>query len=137
MGHDDLRRPGRDHLAAGDAGPWPQVDHIVRSADRLLVVLNHQDGVAKVAQPLQCVEQPDIVPLVQTDTGLVQDVEDTHERAADLGRQTDALPLPSRQRGGRPIQRQVIQPDVYQESQPLPDLFQDAAGNLPFLVGKA
>ena len=83
----------RDHLvdrAAGDdlaavlAGQRPDVDHPVRRADGVLVVLDHDQRVAEVAQPQQGVEQLLVVALVQPDLRLVEHVEHADEPAADL-----------------------------------------------------
>src|SRR5687767_5546900 len=44
-----------DHLAAGGAGTGAEVDDVVGDRDRLRLVLDHEDGVALVAQPQQVV----------------------------------------------------------------------------------
>jgi hypothetical protein len=69
-------------------------------------VLDDDDGVARVAQLVQHLEQQVDVGKVQAGGGLVQDV----ERAAgvalgQLQRQLDALRLAARQRGGALAQR--------------------------------
>ena len=56
-------------------------------------MLHHQDGIAQVAHPLQCVDQPLVVPLVQANARLVQHVQHPHELAANLRRQANALRL--------------------------------------------
>ena len=55
-----------------DAGARPHVDQVVGVADRLLVMLDHQHGVADVAQALQRLEQARVVALVQADRRLVE-----------------------------------------------------------------
>ncbi len=110
---------------------------MIGGADRLLVVLHDDDGVAQVPHGAQRVEQLPVVPLVQADRRLVEDVQDAGEPRADLGRQPDALPLPPRQGGGGARQRQVAETDVEQEAEPLADLLQDLVGDLPVLVGQA
>src|SRR6185295_11321303 len=80
-------------------------------------------------QALERVEQPAVVALVQADRRLVEDVEHPHQARADLRGQADALPLPARQRGRRPVQREVIEPDVDQEAEALPDLLEHPAGD--------
>ncbi len=76
-----------------DAGGRADVDDIVGGQDRVLVMLDHDDRVAEVAQVLQRVEQAGIVALVQADTGLVEHVEHAGQARADLRRQPDALAL--------------------------------------------
>ena len=113
-----------------------EVDQVVGGAHRALVVLDHDHRVAEVAQPLQRGDQPLVVALVQADRRLVEDVEHAHQRRADLGRQPDPLRLAARQRGRRPLQRQVADPDVVEEPQPLVDLTQDQPRDLALGLGQ-
>ncbi len=87
----------RHDLAAMDAGAGADVDHVVGGADGVLVVLHHDHGVAEIAQPLEGLQQPRIVALVQPDRGLVEHVEDAGEAGADLRGEPDALALAARQ----------------------------------------
>ena len=82
------------------AGAGAEIDEVVRRAHRLLVVLNHDHGVADVAQPLERRDELLVVALVQSDRRLVEDVEHADQRGADLRGQADALSLAARQRGG-------------------------------------
>ena len=81
------------HLAAVDARSRANVDDIIGSPHGVLVVLHHNEGVAQVPQVLQSAQQQVVVPLVQADGGLVQDIQNPHEGGTDLGGQTDALAL--------------------------------------------
>src|SRR5207244_10972968 len=76
----------------------PDVDHVDRRANRLLVVLDDDQGVAQVTQAEQRVDQAPVVPLVKADRRLVEDVEHTHQLRADLRGQADAVRLASAQR---------------------------------------
>ncbi len=67
---------------------------------------------------------------MQPDRRLVQDVEHTDQRRADLGRQPDPLRLAARQRRRPTVHRQVADPDVDQERQPFLDLAHDQVGDL-------
>ena len=115
------------------AGAGADVEDVIGQSNRVLVMLDHDHGIAEVAQPLQRVEQPRVVALVQADRGLVQHVEHAGQARADLGGEADALALAARQRARGARQRQVIKADVEQEGQPLADLFQDAGGDLVLL----
>ena len=77
--------------------PGPMSIDPVRRPDRLLVVLDDEHGVAEVAQPRQRGDQLGVVALVEPDRRLVEDVQDAHQRRADLGRQPDPLRLAARQ----------------------------------------
>ena len=56
-------------------------------------MLDHQHGVAQVAQTLERGEQPVVVALVQADARFIQHIQHADERRADLRGQADALRL--------------------------------------------
>ena len=91
----------RDHLAAMLAGARPHVDDVVGVADRVLVMLDDEHGVAEVPEPLQRHQQPVVVALVQADARLVEHVEHARQARADLAGEPDALRLAARQRPDR------------------------------------
>ena len=82
------------------AGARSDVDHMVGLADRLLVMLDDDDRVSLVAQPLEAVQQPSVVALVQADGGLVQHIKHAGQARSDLAGEADALALAARQRAG-------------------------------------
>ena len=92
-GEQVVERALADHLAAVDSGAGAHVDDMVGVADRLLVMLDDEHGVAEAAQALERLEQAVVVLLVEADRGLVEDVEDAGEAAADLRGEADALAL--------------------------------------------
>ena len=131
---DDLGRgTARHDAAAVHAGAGPDIDDIIRETNGVLVVLDHDHGVAEIAQPLEGVEQAGVVALVQADGGLVQHVEHARQPRADLGGEADALALAAGQRAGCARQRQVIEADIDQEGQALADFLEDSAGDLELL----
>ena len=81
-------------------------------------MLDDDERVAQVAQLTQRGQQLFIVALVQTDGRLVENIQHTHERRADLRGEPDALALAAGQRGRRARERQVLQADALQEMQP-------------------
>ena len=121
--------PGVHDVAAVLPRARTDVDDVVGGADRLLVVLDDDDGVAQVAQPLQRGDEALVVALVQADGRLVQHVEDADEAAPDLAGQADALRLAARQRPGRAGQRQVVEPDVEEELHPLAHFLEHPVGD--------
>ena len=124
----DLRgRPLGDDVAAVLARARPHVDEPVGAAHHLLVVLDDEDGVAEVAEPLERPDQPVVVALVQPDRGLVEDVEDADELRADLGREPEPLRLAARERRRGAVEREVADADVVEEAEPLADLLDDRA----------
>jgi hypothetical protein len=100
---------------------------VVGAADGVLVVLDHQQGVAAVAQGLEGVEQQAVVARVQADGGLVEDVAHAAQVGAELRRQADALRLAARQRGRGAVERQVAEADVLQEGEAPADLADQVA----------
>ena len=133
VGHDVGRRAFGDDAAAMDAGAGADIDHVIGGADGVLVVLDHDHGVAEVAQPLQRFQQPRIVALVQADRRLVEHVEHAGQAGADLRGEPDALALAAGQRAGGARERQVIEPDIDQEFQPRADFLEDAHGDFVLL----
>ena len=121
---DGLERPVGDDLAAVLPRPGTDVHDPVRGADGLLVVLDDEDRVAEVAETGQRRDELGVVALVQADRRLVEDVQDAHERRPDLGREPDPLGLAAGQRDARPVERQVVEPDVDEEPEPRADLLE-------------
>ena len=123
-------RPSADGPSATTSPPCTpgagaHVDEPVGPPHHLLVVLDDDDGVADVAQPLERPDEPRVVALVQADRRLVEDVEHADELRADLRREPQALRLAARERRGRAVERQVADADVVEERQPLADLLDD------------
>src|SRR5690606_12210093 len=78
----------------------------------------------------QRVQQPRVVALMQTDRRLVEDVHDADQARPDLARETDPLRLAARQRVRAPVEGQIPEADVDEESQPIVDLGDDLVGDL-------
>jgi hypothetical protein len=72
------------HLAAVLPRAGPDVDDVVGHRDRVLVVLDDDDGVAEVPQAGERVDETAVVALVQPDGGLVEHVEHADQTRADL-----------------------------------------------------
>ena len=123
---DGARRALVHEAATLPARPFAEVEDPVRGPDRLLVVFDHDDGVAEVADAGERRQQALVVALVQADGRLVQDVEDALHAAADLAGQPDAMGLSARERGGGPIQGQVADTHGVEEAQARQDLRQQA-----------
>ena len=62
-----------------DVGPGAGIHDEVRRPHGVLVMLHYHQGVAQIPQMLQGLQQPAVVPLVQTNGGLVQDIQHPHE----------------------------------------------------------
>ncbi len=102
VGDDLVRRSLGDDLAAVDAGGRADVHDMVGAADRVLVMLDDEHGVAEVAKVPERLEEARIVLLMEADRRFVEDVEDAGEARADLRGEADALALAARKRAGLP-----------------------------------
>ena len=123
-------------MAAVFAGARAEIDQVVGRANRLLVVLDDEHGVAEIAQLAERGEQPPVVALVQADRRLVEHVEHARQLRPDLRRQADALALAARERGGAAAERQIADADIDQEPQPIADFAHDALGDEVLALGE-
>ena len=119
----------RDDVAAVHPRTRPEIEHMVRCEDRLRIVLDHDHGVAQIAQSFERAQQSLVVTLVQADRRLVQDVHDPGESRADLARQADALSFTAGERLGAAVEREIVEPNVDQKAQPLGDILHDLHGH--------
>ena len=131
-----LHRALGHHMAAVLPGSGANIHQIIRAAQGFLIVLHHDQGVPQLPQMAHGGQQPGVIPLMQADGGLIQNIQHAHQPAADLGGQTDTLGLAARQRGRGPGQGQVIQPHIAQKAQPRVNLPQDGRGDHAVLFGK-
>ena len=99
---------------------------MVGDADDRPVVLDHHHRVPLVAQRLQDRDEAVGVAGMEADRRLVEDVQRTHQRGAQRGRQRDPLRLAPGQGGERPAQREVVEADVGEVTQPPLQLRDDA-----------
>ena len=87
---DLLQRSLRDHLAAVTSGARTHVDDDVRCLHRGVVVLDDEHAVSPVSQLAQRREQPLVIPGVETDRRLIQNVARAPEPRAELRGEADA-----------------------------------------------
>ena len=120
----------RHHLSAARAGARAQIDDVVGAADGVFVVLDHHQRVALLAQPIQGVEEHEVVARMQADGGLVEHVAHALQVRAQLGRQPDALGLAARQRRRRPVELQIAEPHVAEKGGAGTELGQEVPGDL-------
>ena len=128
-GHDLSRRALGDDAAAQPACAGTEVEDVVGAADGLFVVLDHEDGVAQVAQLLEGLNEPVVVALVKADRGLVENVEHAAKPRSDLRGEADALAFAAGERGGVAIEREVVETDGAEKFKALDDFAADALGN--------
>ena len=83
--------------ATANSRARPKVQNVIRAANRIFIMLDHDHGIPEIAQAFERFEKPLIVALVQSDARLVENVEHAHQPRSDLSREPDALGLASRE----------------------------------------
>ena len=134
--HDIGRRSCRNHVSAVNARTGAHIDHVVGSANRILIVLDDDNGIADIAQALKCLDQAFVVALMKTNRRLIQNVQNAHESGADLSCQANALGLTAGKRRRGAIERQIIESDIDQKTQTLQDFLDDAAADKLLALGE-
>ena len=84
VGHNCVGGTLGDEVPAMDPRTRSHIDDPIGDADRLFVVLDDNDRIAEVAQPLQRPQETPVVALVQPDRRLVEDIEHSGQPRADL-----------------------------------------------------
>src|SRR5215203_4280615 len=126
--------PLKDHAPAVLARAGAEIHHVIGRADRLLVVLDDDDGVAQVAEAVQRAEQRTVVALVQPDGRLVEHVQHTGQVRSNLRGQPDALALPAGERRRAASEREIADADLVEEPQAILDFPQDAVRDHPLAI---
>ena len=130
----DTRTALGDDLAAVDAGARTEIHDVVGRPHGLFIVFDDDDRIALVPQMAQGIQQPTVVPGMQSDARFVEHVHHADEPAADLAGEPYALRLPAGKRRRRTFQRQVFETHVEQEVEPGDDLLERFVADLAFGV---
>ena len=117
------------HLTAMLACSRTDVDDLVGSIHRFLVMLNDNQRIAQITQMLERFQQLAVIALVQTDARFVQNIQHACQPAAYLRCQTDALRFAAAERTGASVERQVIKAYVIEELQTRHNLLQHLMRN--------
>ena len=124
MRHHFGRRAVADDRAAVLAGTGAQIEDAIGLDHDLRIVLDHQQRVARIAQPLHDADHALHVARMQSDRRLIEHEQRIDQRGAERGGQIDALDFAAGERARLAIERQVAEPDVAQELQPRAQLAQ-------------
>ncbi len=100
--------------AAALARAGAHVDQPVGREHHRRIVFDHDQRIARVAQPLHRLDNPREVARMQPDARFVEHEQGFRERRAERRRQVDPLHLAARQRAALPVERQVAEPHVAQ-----------------------
>ena len=130
-GFEQLRyTPGEHYLPAVYPSTRTYIDYMIGRTDCLLVVFDNDYRVALVLEHLQRVHQHAVVPRMQSDSRLIQDVAYPPQIGAELRRQANALGLTAAEGGSRPVEVEIAQADLFQKAEPGFQLFDSISGNL-------
>ena len=86
-----------DDFSSVFSGTWSDIHNIIGFAHSVLVVFHDYHRIAQIPQMLQCSQQLVIIPLVQADAWLIQNICHSHQAGAYLGSQADPLRFSARQ----------------------------------------
>ncbi len=123
-------RASRHDLTAPVAGRRAKVEQLVGAGQHFTIVFDHKQGVSQIAKFLQGSDQPAIVARVQPDGRFVQHIQDAAQPAPHLAPQADPLRLAAGKRGSLATEREILEPHVDQELQPIANLAHQLAGDL-------
>ena len=93
------------------AGGGAEIDDEIGGAHRVEIVFDDDDRVAEIAEACERGDKLVVVPLVEADARLVQNIEDADEAGADLRGEADSLRFAAGEGPGLSVERQVIEPD--------------------------
>ena len=90
-------------------------------------MLDHDHGVAQVAQARERADKPLVVALMQADRRLIEHIECTDEPGTELRGETDTLSLTTAERIGGAIECQILDAHIEHELKTGGDLLDDRA----------
>ena len=102
---------------------------MIGGGDRVLVVFDHDQRVALVAQGDQRFEQRGVVARVEADGWLVEHIEHAAKVRAELCGEADALGFAAGECVARAVELQVTEADALQKCEAARDFRQDVAGD--------
>jgi len=121
-GHQLRRRALCGDLTAVRPGLRPQLDHVIGCAHHRVIMLHDEHRIAQIAQALERADEPLIIRRVQANAGLVQHIEHASQARADLCGQPNALGFATTERATLAVQRQIAEPNIFQEAKTLRNL---------------
>ena len=92
-------------------------------------MLHNDQRISQIAQVEQRFKQFVVISLMQTDTGFIEDIQNSHQRRANLRCKTNSLRLTAGKRTGRTRKRQVFQTNAAKESETRANLLQNLIRN--------
>ncbi|MPN16986.1 hypothetical protein SDC9_164335 [bioreactor metagenome] len=126
---DRVYRALGQHLSAGAARPRPDLDHPVRLAQHLHIMVNEHDGIAALQQVRHHADEAFDVGRMQADRGLVEHIEHAGGFVAHRAGELDPLALTGGEGRACPVERQVAQAELHEPGAHLHELTCDQLGH--------
>ena len=73
-----------DDFATTDTRARAEVDNKISSPHGIFIMLDHDNGITKIAQSLKAFDKPFVVSGMQSNAGFIKDIKNAHKAAADL-----------------------------------------------------
>ena len=80
-------------MASMLSGSRPDIHDTVGRTHGIFIMLHHKNGIAEIPQMQKRLQQLVIIPLVKSDTRLVQNIGNADQAGTNLGSKTDTLRL--------------------------------------------
>jgi hypothetical protein len=125
-----------DHATAQMTGARTYIDEVIARAHEGFVVLDNDDSVSLLLQIAQSGDESVVVARVETDRGLVEEIEDTDQAGANACGQPYALAFAAAERVGGAVEREIVGTDAIEEGQSALDLGHDRFSHRPLVVGE-
>ena len=129
-------RPLEDDFAAVASRAGSDFNELIGCADHRFVVLDGDDRVAAIAEPFDRLDEPFCVLRMQAGRRLVEHVQHVHQRRPEGRRERDSLHFAAAQRADRPIEREIVEADLFEITEPRRDLFEHHPADGPFVISE-
>jgi hypothetical protein len=96
-----------------------ELDEVVGASERFFVMLDENEGVSKVAEMKEKVEESRVIGGMKTDAGFIEYVEDSSEAAADLSGEACTAGFPSRKSVHGTIEGDVSKTELLKKTETL------------------
>ena len=125
------------HFSAFNSRTRPQIDNVIGTAHRFIIVLDHDQRVAARLQLFERCEQLLIVARMQPNRRLIENVQDAAQVGTELRSQADALRFAAAERRHAPAKLKVSQSHFAKKFQPLANFRKDVPRNHAFTAFEA
>jgi hypothetical protein len=122
-------RSERDDFATIRARARSEIEKPVSRSERGFIVFHEDDGVSRVTDLKQAIEELLRIERVEAGGRLIEDVANARESGAELRGQANALEFATGEGGCAAVEREVGKPDTFEEGKPREDFALEWAGD--------